>query len=63
MSDWYGRHMAARAKVGHHPLCDTRLGPEFETREGEVVMRLHICVGYQCWDVHGIPPESQRAPR
>jgi len=34
----------------HSPLCDTRLGPEFRVANGEVVMTLHVCVGFECLD-------------
>lgn len=37
-------------KREHSPLCDTQLGPEFEVRDGEVLMTLHACLNYACLD-------------
>jgi hypothetical protein len=41
------------SKREHHPLCDSRLGPYFEVRPGEVVMSLHFCWAFECWDEAG----------
>lgn len=32
----------------HSPLCDTQLGPEFEVRDGVVLMTIHACVDFEC---------------
>lgn len=29
----------------HVPWCDTRLGPDFEQREGEVIVTIFACLG------------------
>lgn len=31
--------------ANHEPWCDSQLGPEFEVRDGEVVMTIHACLG------------------
>lgn len=40
----------APATRGHHPACDSRLGPDFEVGDGKVTMTIGICWDFECWD-------------